>query len=80
MKTVRVHYFAALRQERGCADESVETLARSPLELFVELRARHGLSLSEESLRVAVNDEFGQWSETLADGDSVAFIPPVAGG
>jgi molybdopterin synthase sulfur carrier subunit len=31
-------------------------------------------------LRVAVNDEFGDWSQELADGDRVVFIPPVAGG
>jgi molybdopterin-guanine dinucleotide biosynthesis protein A len=80
MKTIHVRYYAALRDERGCASEEIQTAARSPLELFQELRARHGLSLSRESLRVAVNDEFGDWSELLADGDGVAFIPPVAGG
>jgi sulfur-carrier protein len=29
---------------------------------------------------VAVNTEFGEWSQPLADGDAVVFIPPVAGG
>jgi molybdopterin converting factor small subunit len=27
-----------------------------------------------------VNAEFGEWTQALADGDSVVFIPPVAGG
>jgi molybdopterin converting factor small subunit len=31
-------------------------------------------------LRVAVNDEFADWSQPLAAGDRVVFIPPVAGG
>ncbi len=31
-------------------------------------------------LRVAVNAEFGDWQQPLADGDAVVFIPPVAGG
>jgi molybdopterin converting factor small subunit len=31
-------------------------------------------------LRVAVNAEFGDWSQPLAHGDTVVFIPPVAGG
>jgi molybdopterin converting factor small subunit len=31
-------------------------------------------------LKVAVNDEFSDWAQTLADGDRVVFIPPVAGG
>jgi molybdopterin converting factor small subunit len=31
-------------------------------------------------LRVAVNGEFGDWEQPLAEGDAVVFIPPVAGG
>jgi molybdopterin converting factor small subunit len=31
-------------------------------------------------LRVAVNDEFRDWTVPLASGDRVVFIPPVAGG
>ena len=41
---------------------------------------RHPFSLAPEMLRVAVNDEFADWSAPLADGDAVVFIPPVAGG
>jgi molybdopterin converting factor small subunit len=31
-------------------------------------------------MKVAINDEFSEWNSELADGDSVVFIPPVAGG
>jgi molybdopterin converting factor small subunit len=31
-------------------------------------------------LRVAINNEFRDWSTPLAEGDAVVFIPPVAGG
>jgi molybdopterin converting factor small subunit len=31
-------------------------------------------------LRVAVNTEFGEWSQPLKAGDAVVFVPPVAGG
>ena len=31
-------------------------------------------------VKVAVNDEFREWSAPLRDGDFVVFIPPVAGG
>jgi sulfur-carrier protein len=31
-------------------------------------------------MRVAVNDEFCEWSQRLNAGDRVVFIPPVAGG
>ena len=44
------------------------------------LKSRYPFSLAPEMLRVAVNAEFGEWSQRLADGDSVVFIPPVAGG
>ena len=33
-----------------------------------------------EHLKVAVNTEFADWSRPLAAGDTVVFIPPVAGG
>jgi molybdopterin converting factor small subunit len=29
---------------------------------------------------VAVNTQFSDWNRALADGDTVVFIPPVAGG
>jgi molybdopterin converting factor small subunit len=58
----------------------VESAARTPQELYEELRAQRGLQLAPESLRVAVNDEFGDWSQPLVEGDTVVFLPPVAGG
>ena len=79
-KHVKVQYYALLREQAGRSDESLVTGARTPRELYEELKARHPFSLAPEMLRVAVNAEFGEWSQTLADGDSVVFIPPVAGG
>jgi molybdopterin-guanine dinucleotide biosynthesis protein A len=79
-KKVRVQYFALLREQAGRSDESLSTTARTPRELYEELRARYPFSLAPEMLRVAVNTEFGDWSQPLSDGDSVVFIPPVAGG
>ena len=49
-------------------------------DLYDELRARHPFTLPPELLRVAINTEFGDWAQPLADGDAVVFIPPVAGG
>lgn len=79
-RRVSVRYFALLREQAGCAEESIETQARSPADLYAELRARHPFTLPPELLRVAVNEEFGDWSQPLAEGDVVVFIPPVAGG
>ena len=61
-------------------EETLQTAAATPRELYAELRARHGFSLTPEHLKVAVNTEFSDWSRPLAAGDAVVFIPPVAGG
>ena len=77
---INVQYFALMREQAGRAQESVETQAVTPADLFAELSARHGFSLGQDQLKVAVNSEFGTWTQTLAAGDTVVFIPPVAGG
>ena len=79
-RRIRVQYFALLREQAGRSEETIDTAARSPRELYEELRQRHPFTLGPESLRVAVNAEFGDWSQPLSAGDAVVFIPPVAGG
>jgi molybdopterin converting factor subunit 1 len=77
---LRVRYFALLREQAGRSSEELHTQARTPLQLYQQLRERYGLSLDPRFLRVAINDEFGDWRASLAEGDTVAFLPPVAGG
>ncbi len=77
---VRVQYFALLREQAGRSDEALDTCARTPRELYEELRARHPFTLAPDLLRVAVNSEFVGWEQPLRAGDTVIFIPPVAGG
>jgi molybdopterin-guanine dinucleotide biosynthesis protein A len=79
-RPLEVRYFALLREQAGVSRETVATAARNPRELYAELRARHGFTLPTEMLKVAVNGEFGDWGQPLMAGDSVVFIPPVAGG
>lgn len=79
-RRLRVRYFALLREQAGRPDEELASAARTPLELYEELRRRRGLALAPEALRVAINDEFGDWRTRLSEGDTVAFLPPVAGG
>jgi len=79
-KHIKVQYYALLREQAGRSDEALDTAARTPRELYEELQKRHPFSLAPEMLRVAINAEFGEWTQLLADGDSVVFIPPVAGG
>jgi molybdenum cofactor guanylyltransferase len=80
LRRLSVRYFALLREQAGRSAEELETQASTPRELYEELRHRRGLTLAPEFLRVAVNDEFGDWRSPLADGDTVVFLPPVAGG
>ncbi|MES2476633.1 MAG: MoaD/ThiS family protein [Verrucomicrobiota bacterium] len=77
---VRISYFGLLVERRGLAEESVETDATTPAELYGELDARHQLGLSTRDFRAAVNDEFVAWDHRLNDGDGVALLPPMSGG
>ena len=77
---LKIQYFALMREQSGRSEETVETIAATPADLYAELRARYGFTLPREQLKVAVNSEFAPWSQRLAAGDAVVFIPPVAGG
>jgi molybdopterin converting factor small subunit len=79
-RTIRVQYYALLREQAGRSDETLTTAALNPRELYAELRTRYPFTLPPEMLRVAINAEFGEWSQDLKAGDAVVFIPPVAGG
>jgi len=80
VKTITLQYFAVLREQAGCSEERLTTAAATPAELYEEVRARHGFTLPLALLRVAVNEEFREWSTPLVANDRVVFIPPVAGG
>lgn len=79
-REIRVQYFALLREQAGRSEETLSTRARTPRELYGELASRHPFTLPADMLRVAVNAEFGEWTQPLKAGDAVVFIPPVAGG
>jgi len=79
-REIRVQYYALLREQAGRSNETLATRARTPRELYTELAAKYPFTLPAEMLRVAVNAEFGDWTQPLQAGDAVVFIPPVAGG
>ncbi len=79
MVNVQIEYFAILREHVGRSTENVDTDAGTAAELFEELSSRYSFP-EIGRLKVAINDEFGEWDAALADGDRVVFIPPVAGG
>ena len=75
-----VKYFAALRDERGVDEESIDGDLATASEVYKFLKSEHGLTFCSSKLKVAINDEFAQWDTSLSDGDVIVFIPPVAGG
>jgi molybdopterin-guanine dinucleotide biosynthesis protein A len=77
---VKIQYYALMREQAGRSEETLQTSATTPADLYAELAARYGFTLSREQLKVAVNSEFSDWSRKLAANDAVVFIPPVAGG
>lgn len=79
MKRIRIEYFAILRELAGRDDEELQTAAGTAAGLYAELAGRYGFPEAGR-MKVAINDEFEDWETALSEGDSVVFIPPVAGG
>jgi molybdopterin synthase sulfur carrier subunit len=78
---VTVHWYGPLRDRRGCASEEVETGAPTLDALWDELMRIHALPPRRElALAVAVDDELATWNTAPSAGDTIAFLPPVAGG
>ncbi len=79
-RPLNIQYYALMREQAGRSEETLDTSAATPSDLYRELTARHGFTLSLNQVKVAVNGEFSDWSRALRAGDAVVFIPPVAGG
>jgi molybdopterin converting factor subunit 1 len=77
---LKIQYYALMREQAGRSEETLETAAATPADLYGELLQRYPFTLVREQLKVAVNSEFSDWSRPLRPGDAVVFIPPVAGG
>lgn len=79
---VRVKLFAMLRERAGTGDAFHELPEGSTVnDLWDTLGREHGgLSGVKMKLLYAVNSEYVPPDYRLADGDEVAFIPPVSGG
>mgnify|MGYP000718130963 FL=1 len=80
---IRVQYFARYREVLGIEGEQLQRAALSNLEQLREhLQSRGGVwqVLAEQNLMCARNQDLCRLDEPLADGDEVAFFPPVTGG
>lgn len=80
MKSINIEYYAILREQRGLSSETIESDAETAEDLYRELTGKHQFSMPLDTLKVVVNEEFREWNHAINEGDTVVFIPPVAGG
>jgi molybdopterin converting factor small subunit len=93
--TVRVRLFAGLREAMGWAEQPVSTGPETtPLALWNQLdlggawlaatsapaEATPATEALPAGIRVAINQQFADVHTPLADGDELAFLPPISGG
>ena len=78
---IRALFFATYRELAGSETLEVDLPAgATAADLVSRLRSHGGLGALPEEPAVAVNEEYAPLGTGLADGDEVAFLPPVAGG
>jgi len=77
--TVRVRYFAALRERLGSGESRAVRTGTTVAALWSDVVAEHP-GLARMPVRVAVNAHYVAMSVRLRENDEVAFFPPVSGG
>lgn len=84
--SVRVLYFAGLRDAVNCGEEELRELPSGvktvgDLRNWLSARGDRWVALRPgQSVRAAVNQELAPANRPIAEGDEVAFFPPVTGG
>jgi sulfur-carrier protein len=81
---LQLRYFAALREQLG-PTETLELSAGTTVgglrDALLEISPRHAEVLARgRAVRIALNQRLCDETAVLADGDEVAFFPPVTGG
>ncbi|MBL8468343.1 molybdopterin converting factor subunit 1 [Methyloversatilis discipulorum] len=82
---IKVLYFAALREALGSAGETIDLPADvttlAGVRALIASRGGDWDKLAQmKNLRAAVNQRMAEPDAAVADGDEVAFFPPVTGG
>lgn len=81
MQTFSVQLFAAYADIFGARAVTVQLPAGSTVsDLVLKIRKDQNAGRLPAEPLVAVNLSYAPYSQTLSEGDSVALIPPVAGG
>ena len=81
--SVKILYFAGLKESIGMSGESLELPAGDAtvgeLRDWLVGQGREALGTAK-NLRCAVNQDMAGLNATVRDGDEIAFFPPVTGG
>ena len=78
--SIKVLYFASLREEIGRGSDVVDLEKGSTLDVEKLWVDSTGQQSFPDNLLVAINQEYTDSKAVLNDGDEVAFFPPVTGG
>ena len=80
--TVKVLFFAKLREKMGIKEVDIELMESVKLEQFEALLTAKYPSFAElpQPVLVSINQAFAQPEQWVSSGDEVAFFPPVTGG
>jgi len=80
--TIRVRYFAMLRELLGKGEDTLQvprgSTASAVFPIVTEGQPR--LARLQRSMMLMVNEDYVRGDHVLQDGDELAFIPPVSGG
>jgi molybdopterin synthase sulfur carrier subunit len=86
MKKITIRYFARLREQLGAeqeiveVDDAVETIAQLKTLLTSRGETWQKAMTSAPSILAAVNQIMASQTQSISDGDEVAFFPPLTGG
>jgi len=79
---VTIRLFARLRDLVGAGELACDVPAGARVsDVWRSLAERHpGVAPHASSVSAAINADFARMDAPVADGDEVAFLPPVSGG
>jgi molybdopterin synthase sulfur carrier subunit len=82
---VDIWYFARIKEAVDCEQEKLELPDRSmTVRDLVDRLSQRGenwrKALNDDNVLVAVNQTVASMQTTIAEGDEIAFFPPVTGG
>lgn len=85
-KKITIRYFARLREQLGVEqeiveiDDAIENIAQLKTLLTTRGEKWQQAMTSAPSILAAVNQTMASQTQAIADGDEVAFFPPLTGG